>query len=180
MRRMRSSVNRTLAVLQAAELAFNGRAAAVRRRVLRKGRRRADHVHLAGSQDPRFVPPQPAERRGRQPAGTPHQVRVSTPIASDAGTGMERLWSRAVATGGNPWQMGEPPKRPKKAQTVAVGCDRLGKEGVDGSSPSEGFAKYLQISSFCLPGWRRLRASASTERPPLGATASCEAWNRRC
>jgi hypothetical protein len=24
-----------------------------------------------------------------------------------------------------------------------------GKEGVDGSSPSEGFTKFLQISSFC-------------------------------
>jgi hypothetical protein len=35
-------------------------------------------------------------------------------------------------------------KRRKQAKTVAVGCDRLplkldGKEGVDGSSPSEGF-----------------------------------------
>jgi hypothetical protein len=42
------------------------------------------------------------------------------------------------------------PRRPlKQAQTVAVGCDRLpesfhGKEGVDGSSPSEGSAKALQ------------------------------------
>jgi hypothetical protein len=36
------------------------------------------------------------------------------------------------------------PKRPKRAKTVAVGCDRLpetfhGKEGVGGSSPPEGF-----------------------------------------
>ena len=164
MRRMRSSVNRTLAVLQAAELAFNGRTAAVRRRVLRKGRRRADHVHLAGSQDPRFVPPQPAERRGRQPAGTPHQVRVSTPIAWDAATGMERLWSRAVATGGNRWQMGEPPKGPKKAQTVAVGCDRLprgvhGKEGVDRARPCEPRTR-------CSSRWKqkvgRRRVSEST------------------
>ena len=41
-----------------------------------------------------------------------------------------------------------------------------GKEGVDGSSPSEGFKKSLQIGSFCLPVRRRLRVAASTERPP--------------
>jgi len=28
-------------------------------------------------------------------------------------------------------------------------AERHGKEGVDGSSPSEGFAKFLQFSSFC-------------------------------
>ncbi len=112
-----------------------------------------------------FGPPQPAERRGRQPAGTPHQVRVSTPIASDAATGMERLWSRAVATGGNRWQMGEPPKGPKKAQTVAVGCDRLprgvhGKEGVDGSSPSEGSAKAPHAGLFLSAAFARSPACA--------------------
>src|SRR6266700_3944715 len=58
--------------------------------------------------------------------------------------GMERLWSRAVATGGNRWQMGGSGPPLKQAETVALGCDRLsrgpdGKEGVDGSSPSEGF-----------------------------------------
>jgi hypothetical protein len=57
---------------------------------------------------------------------------------------MEPLWSPAVATRGNRWQMGRPQERLKQAKTVAVGCDRLpetfhGKEGVDGSSPSEGF-----------------------------------------
>ncbi len=59
-------------------------------------------------------------------------------------TGMERLWSLAGATTGNRWQIGRPRKRQKQAKTVAVGCDQLpqnldGKEGVDGSSPSEGF-----------------------------------------
>jgi hypothetical protein len=68
---------------------------------------------------------------------------------------MEHLWSRAVATGGNRWQMGLPQKRLEQAKTVAMGCDRLpigahGKEGVDGSSPSEGFAISLQINCFCL------------------------------
>ena len=45
-------------------------------------------------------------------------------------------------------------------QTVAVGCDRLpegahGKEGVDGSSPSEGL-KSLQIAHYRCP-FRRER-----------------------
>jgi hypothetical protein len=38
---------------------------------------------------------------------------------------MEPLWSPAVATGGNPWQMRTPGKRLKEAKTVAVGCDQL-------------------------------------------------------
>ena len=41
--------------------------------------------------------------------------------------------------------MEKPKKGLKEAKTVAMGCDRLpfgahGKEGVDGSSPSEGLA----------------------------------------
>jgi hypothetical protein len=56
---------------------------------------------------------------------------------------MEPLWSPAVATRGNRWQMGRAQERFKQAKTAAAGCDRLpetfhGKEGVDGSSPSEG------------------------------------------
>jgi hypothetical protein len=47
---------------------------------------------------------------------------------------MERLWSPASATSGKHRQFGRPPKH--------------GKEGVDGSSPSEGFEKFLLISSF--------------------------------
>jgi hypothetical protein len=48
-----------------------------------------------------------------------------------------------VATGGNHRQIVRARERQKQAKTVAVGCDRLplevhGKEGVDGSSPSEG------------------------------------------
>jgi hypothetical protein len=39
--------------------------------------------------------------------------------------GMERLWSRGGATGGNRSQMGKPRKRLEQAKTVAVGCDRL-------------------------------------------------------
>jgi hypothetical protein len=53
---------------------------------------------------------------------------------------------------------------------------RNGKEGVDGSSPSEGFAKFLQVSSFCLPVRRRFSASTSTERPPISRGALGVAW----
>jgi hypothetical protein len=56
---------------------------------------------------------------------------------------MERLWSRAGATGGSGWQMREARKRLKQGdpQPVATHGNRFaahGKEGVDGSSPSEG------------------------------------------
>jgi hypothetical protein len=66
---------------------------------------------------------------------------------------MEPLWSPVVATGGNQSQIRPAPKRRKQAKTVAVGCDRLprevhGKEGVDGSSPSEGSAKAPQSGAF--------------------------------
>ena len=57
-------------------------------------------------------------------------------------TGMERLWSLAGATSGNRWQIGRPRKRPNQAKTVD------GKEGVDGSSPSEGSAKGPDIGPF--------------------------------
>jgi hypothetical protein len=55
-----------------------------------------------------------------------------------------------VATG-NQWQTRRGRKGWKQAKSVATGCHRLhenGKEGVDGSSPSEGFRKFLLISSF--------------------------------
>jgi len=66
---------------------------------------------------------------------------------------MEHLWSQADATGGNRWQMRRARKRLKQAETVAVGCDQLprgpdGKEGVDGSSPSEGSAKTPHVGAF--------------------------------
>ena len=56
-------------------------------------------------------------------------------------------------SGRNPWQSlanGTGSKTAQTGETVALGCDRLpasfhGKEGVDGSSPSEGFAKPLRI-----------------------------------
>jgi hypothetical protein len=66
---------------------------------------------------------------------------------------MEPLWIPAVATGGNRSQMARAQKPRNEAKTVAVGCDPLprevhGKEGVDGSSPSEGSAKAPQTGAF--------------------------------
>jgi hypothetical protein len=66
---------------------------------------------------------------------------------------MEPLWSPVVATGGNQWQTRHGRKGWKQAKSVATGCHRLpenihGKEGVDGSSPSEGSAKAPEIGAF--------------------------------
>jgi hypothetical protein len=68
---------------------------------------------------------------------------------------MEPLWSPVVATGGNQRQIDCVRKRLKQARTAAVGCDRLrrgvhGKEGVDGSSPSEGSAKTPHVGAFAF------------------------------
>jgi hypothetical protein len=66
---------------------------------------------------------------------------------------VEPLWSPVVATGGNQSQIGFAREPQEQAKTVAVGCPRLpigahGKEGVDGSSPSEGSAKDQHIGAF--------------------------------
>ncbi len=68
---------------------------------------------------------------------------------------MEPLWSPVAATGGNRSQMQRAQKPPNQAETAAVGCDRLprrghGKEGVDGSSLSEGSAKAPHNWAFCF------------------------------
>jgi hypothetical protein len=68
---------------------------------------------------------------------------------------MERLWSLAGATGGNRSQMGRPRKRLKQAdrQPVATHGNRFGahgKEGVNGSSPLEGFMKGQQMAFFVV------------------------------
>ena len=66
---------------------------------------------------------------------------------------MEQLWSRAVAAQRSPPQTLKARNGRMQAETVALGFapphEHLdGKEGVDGSSPSEGFAKSLLISPF--------------------------------
>ena len=72
--------------------------------------------------------------------GTPESLWPSAIQAK----GVEHLWSPAGATGGNQWQMGHPRKPLKQAdpQLVAThgnGFEAHGKEGVNGSSPLEGF-----------------------------------------
>jgi hypothetical protein len=94
---------------------------------------------------------------------------------------MEHLWSPAGATSGKHRQVGRPPEPLKQAKSLAVGCDWLprasnGKEGVDGSSPSEGFASSLLISSFRSPRRRRVDGSTSTERPRCSPIACAETW----
>jgi hypothetical protein len=98
---------------------------------------------------------------------------------------MEPLWSPVVATGGKRWQVPRPQTGRKQAQTVALGCDQLprrahGKEGVDGSSPSEGFAKAPQIWRFSsLVDLRDFQRAAGMEPimelsgPEVGARADC-------
>src|ERR671930_1790432 len=79
---------------------------------------------------------------------------------------MEPLWSLVVATSGNRSQIRRPKEPQKHAKTVAVGCHRLlfgahGKEGVDGSSLSEGSAK-APLPRMCSVG-------AGPARPRYGA-----------
>ncbi len=104
---------------------------------------------------------------------------------------MERLWSLAGATSGNRWQMERPRKRLKEAKSAAVGCDQLprechGKEGVDGSSPSEGF-NYEKIPAngdFCcliqhhraLPPHRRDRSQV-VATPQMAANRPLARYN---
>jgi hypothetical protein len=69
------------------------------------------------------------------------------------------------ATGSNQWQMERQRKPRNQAKTVAVGCHRLpeifhGKEGVDGSSPSEG--SILQEVPANRPVLLSWQASQST------------------
>ena len=91
---------------------------------------------------------------------------------------MEPLWSPVVATGGNHAQIDAMRKRQKPAKSVAVGCDQLpeefhGKEGIDGSSPSEGFAETLEIGnrlSVCKRLSRTDTRGALADVPSLGAS----------
>jgi hypothetical protein len=80
-------------------------------------------------------------------------VRLCVALGDDGGWsiyGAER--SQPVATGGK-WV--GPENGSNKPKTVAVGCDQLpigahGKEGIDGSSPSEGFRLLPANRLFAL------------------------------
>jgi hypothetical protein len=78
---------------------------------------------LRPERDERFRPPFYREWVSARPRPTapPESVYPSGIPAKR----MERLWSLAVATGGNRWQMHEPRDRLEQAKTVATGCDQL-------------------------------------------------------
>src|SRR5919204_1743538 len=91
-----------------------------------------------------------ALERGQRPRGSPNfgAVRVTAanrkPLLS--GKRMERLWKNEGATRRKRFDRFKPRNRLDKPNLVATGCHRLppkshGKEGVDGSSPSEGSGK---------------------------------------
>ena len=66
---------------------------------------------------------------------------------------MERLWKNEGATGRKRFERLEPGSRLSKPNLFATGCRGLppkshDKEGVDGSSPSEGSAKAPEIGAF--------------------------------
>jgi hypothetical protein len=67
-------------------------------------------------------------------------------------------------SGRKQWQ----PVATRSAAKTAQTSQNHGKEGVRGSSPREGFRKFLLISSFRCRRERQERAAASTERPRAG------------
>ena len=88
---------------------------------------------------------------------------------------LEHLWSPAGATGGNRWQIGHPRKQLKQAdrQPMATHGNRFGahgKEGVDGSSPSEGF-KLPAKAGFLLPKLVQ-RSTSFAKRGTMSAKAA--------
>jgi len=96
---------------------------------------------------------------------------------------MEPLWSPVVATGGNQWQKRSARKPRKQANSVAAGCRGLpetlhGKEGVNGSSPSEGFHKKPANGSFLASAAYAHRSivpepDLDAERTDLSAAQIC-------
>jgi hypothetical protein len=88
--------------------------------------------------------------RGRRPSSVGLERAAAQPVTKTDKLRMEPLWSPVVATGGNQRQIDGAQKGRKQAKSVAAGCHRLpetfhGKEGVDGSNPSEGSANCLHI-----------------------------------
>src|SRR5712692_5711784 len=81
---------------------------------------------------------------------------------------MEPLWSRAGATSGNRWQMERPRNPleqadPQPLATHGNGSGAHGKEGVNGSSPLEGFAK--------VPANRHFSSSTHATRGYVAGTS---------
>jgi hypothetical protein len=73
---------------------------------------------------------------------TPSRPAASPDHSRSQRRGMGRLWSLAVATSRNRWQMERPRKRRNQARSVAVGCNQLpgnchGKECHEEGPPAE-------------------------------------------
>jgi hypothetical protein len=91
----------------------------------------------------------------RSPAQSAQQDHAGTPLPiKDWAAGMEHLWSQAGATGGNSSQGRSARQRFKQTDPQPVATDgnssgAHGKEGVDGSSPSEGL-QDPRSRGFCI------------------------------
>jgi hypothetical protein len=99
-----------------------------------------DSNRIEGGRPPEFDPPLYRKRVGAR-FWTVSALKSGF-LAGITSPRMEHLWSRAVATSGNRWQMPALENPRKQGETVD------GKEGVGGSSPPEGFAKSLQVARF--------------------------------
>jgi hypothetical protein len=91
---------------------------------------------------------------------------------------MEHLWSQAVATDGNPWQMAQEEKRLKQAKTVAIGCDQLpigvhGKEGGQRFESVRGLRKSPAKQAFLF------RQNLNDLRCPVGMEPFMERSGRQ-
>jgi hypothetical protein len=88
-----------------------------------------------------------AEREPEAANSAPRATALITPAA------MEQLWRQAGATIDNQLQTLRGQRRAKQAKTVAMDCHRLpigahDNEGINGSSPLEGFTKGQQMASL--------------------------------
>jgi hypothetical protein len=100
--------------------------------------------------------------------------RETWPLAAVlAQAGMEHLWSQVGATGRTPSQTHPPRKRLTSPDRQTVSTPRNneifdGKEGVDGSSPSEGLYKCPANGHVALPAVARFGHLAGTRRVHFG------------
>jgi hypothetical protein len=105
-------------------------------------------------------------RRAQHSTRTWTDARIPLAIG-DPGEGMEHLWSPAGATGGNRWQMGHPRKPLKQAdpQPSATHGNGSGdgKEGVNGSSPLEGFREAPAQQLLSLSAKKAFRSGGVHE-----------------
>src|SRR4051794_14411926 len=97
---------------------------------------------------------------------------------------MEHLWRRAGAAGGNHRQVVAFGTAQKSLQTAASACHHLrrrahGKEGVGGSSPSEGSAKALATGRGRAPERVKVRLAPIPRGSEGGAGAVGLRWTSK-